>query len=256
MTDDTKHHHSRSGQIVNIACWSGPRNLSTALMYSFGARADCGVWDEPFYAAYLARTGLKHPMRAEILAAGDPDPNHIARRAGAPAPMGQAHFYLKLMTHHVLEGDSLDWAADATHVFLIRDPARVLASYSAKRENPTLEDIGFAQQSAIFDEVRARGWRYAVIDSFDIRRAPEPALRALCGAIGLPFDPAMLTWPAGGHPDDGVWAPHWYDAVHRSTGFAGAEGPLPVVDPALVAVHKAALPHYQRMKAETLSISA
>lgn len=241
---------------MNIACWSGPRNLSTALMYAFGARADCGVWDEPFYAAYLARTGIHHPMRDEIIAAGETDPAEVARRCAAPDPAGAAHYYLKLMTHHVLDGDTIDWAAEAAHVFLIRHPARVLASYSVKRENPNLSDIGFAQQCAVFETVKARGWRYAVIDSNDIRRAPEQALRALCAAIGLGFDPDMLAWPAGGHRDDGVWAAHWYDAVHRSTGFAGAEGPLPLVDAALAAVHDAALPHYQRMRAETLRIPA
>lgn len=241
---------------MNIACWSGPRNLSTALMYAFGARKDCGVWDEPFYASYLDRTGILHPMRDEILAAGDREFATVARRCAAAAPGGQPHFYLKLMTHHVLEGDGIDWARDAVHVFLIRHPARVLASYAAKRENPALADIGFVQQGAIFDEVVARGWRHVVIDSFDIRRAPEAAMRALCDAIGLPFDPAMLHWPPGGHPDDGVWAAHWYDAVHRSTGFAGAEGPLPQVDPALRAVHDAALPHYERLRAASLRIAA
>lgn len=241
---------------MNIACWSGPRNLSTALMYAFGARPDCAVWDEPFYATYLDRTGIDHPMRDEIIAAGITDWAEVARRCAAPDPEGAAHLYLKLMTHHVLDGDSLDWAAKAAHVFLIRHPARVLASYAVKRENPDLADIGFAQQSAIFQTVRARGWRYAVIDSNDIRRAPESALRALCDAIDLPFDPTMLSWPAGGHRDDGVWAAHWYDAVHRSTGFAGAEGPMPAVDPALSAVHDAALPHYQQMWAETLRIPA
>ena len=240
---------------MNIACWSGPRNLSTALMYAFGSRSDCGVWDEPFYAAYLARSGIRHPMQEAILTAGEPDPTKVAQACAGPDPKGAAHHYLKLMTHHLLPGDDLDWSAAAVHVFLIRHPARVLASYAVKRENPTLWDIGFAQQSAVFDAVRARGWRYAVIDSFDIRHSPEPALRALCAAIGLAFDPAMLTWPAGGHADDGVWAAHWYDAVHRSTGFAGAEGPLPCVDPSCRAVHDAAMPHYRRMQAETLRIA-
>lgn len=239
---------------MNIACWSGPRNLSTALMYAFGARGDCGVWDEPFYASYLARTGIDHPMRDQIIAAGQTDPVEVARRCATPAPRGQAHHYLKLMTQHHLPGDSLDWGGAAVHVFLIRHPARVLASYAAKRENPSLADIGFVRQAEIHDEVRARGWPCVVIDSVDIRRAPELALRALCAAIGLAFDPAMLCWPAGGHPDDGVWAPHWYDAVHRSTGFAAAEGPLPPVAPALSEVHAAALPHYLRLRAETLPI--
>jgi hypothetical protein len=239
---------------MNIACWSGPRNLSTALMYAFGARVDCGIWDEPFYATYLARTGLDHPMKAEIIAAGETDPAEVARRCGAAAPGGQPNLYLKLMTHHALEGDSLDWAAAATHVFLIRHPARVLASYAAKRENPTLTDIGFVQQTAVLDHVQSHGMPYVVIDSIDIRRAPEPAMLALCRAIGLPFDAGMLHWPAGGHRDDGVWATHWYDAVHRSTGFAGAEGPLPEVDPALRAVHDAALPHYTRLRAQALHV--
>ena len=241
---------------MNIACWSGPRNLSTALMYAFGARTDCAIWDEPFYAAYLARTGLDHPMRAEILTVGEHDPAKVGHRCAAMAPGGQAHFYLKLMTHHLLEGDSLDWAAGAKHVFLIRDPARVLASYAAKRENPTLSDIGFAQQTAIYDRLRGQGRPCVVIDSFDIRRAPDAALRALCTALDLRYDPAMLHWPAGGHPDDGVWAAHWYDAVHRSTGFAGAEGPVPPVDPGLRAVHDAALPHYEHLRAQALRLDA
>jgi hypothetical protein len=237
---------------MNIAAWSGPRNLSTAMMYAFGARADCDLWDEPFYAAYLERTGLAHPMRAEIIAAGETDPAKVAERCAAPAPTGRPHFYQKHMTHHMVGGFDRSWFAAVAHVFLIRHPARVLASYARKRENPTLDDIGFRQQAEIFDEVRKDGFPAIVVDSDDIRRTPEPMLRALCAGIGLPFDPAMLSWPAGGQPRDGVWAAHWYDAIHRSTGFAGPEGPLPAMDGHLAEIHDAALPFYEALKPHAL----
>ena len=238
---------------MNIAAWSGPRNLSTAMMYAFGARADCDVWDEPFYAAYLHRTGLAHPMRAEIIAAGETDPAKVAERCAAPAPTCRPHFYQKHMTHHMVDGFDRHWFAAVTHIFLIRHPARVLASYAQKRENPTLDDIGFRQHAEIFDAVRKEGLPAIVVDSDDIRRAPEPILRALCDGIGLPFDPAMLSWPAGGQPRDGVWAAHWYDAVHRSTGFAGPEGPLPAVTGPLTEIHDAALPFYDALKPHALT---
>lgn len=237
---------------MNIACWSGPRNLSTAMMYAFGARADCAVWDEPFYAAYLAATGLDHPMRSAILADGETDAHAVGERCARPAAGAAAVFYQKHMTQHMVWGLDQPWFDAVTHVFLIRHPARVLASYDRKRENPTLADIGFVQQAEILDAVVARGHRPVVIDSHDIRLAPEAALRTLCDAIGLPFDPAMLSWPAGGHPSDGVWAQHWYGAVHRSTGFAGAEGPLPDLSPGLQSICEAAMPHYSRLKARAL----
>jgi len=238
---------------MNIACWSGPRNLSTAMMYSFGARADCAVWDEPFYAAYLAQTGLNHPMREEILDAGETDPTVVAKRCTLPPSGGEPYFYQKHMTHHMLDHYDQTWFDEVVHVFLIRHPARVLASYSQKRENPTLEDIGFAQQSQIYDAVLSRGLNAVIIDSYDIRQQPETMLSKLCDAIGIPFDPAMLAWPQGGHPDDGVWAAHWYNAVHSSTGFAGPEKDLPVLSDDLQTVCEAALPHYDRMKSLAIS---
>ncbi|MGY3438726.1 MULTISPECIES: sulfotransferase-like domain-containing protein [unclassified Marinovum] len=237
---------------MNIAMWSGPRNLSTAMMYSFGARADCYIWDEPFYAAYLAQTGLVHPMREAIISAGEPDPAVVAKGCAMPAPGGQKLFYQKHMTHHMISGFDREWFGSVTHIFLIRHPARVLASYDRKREKPVLDDIGFRQQTEIFDQVRAAGAPAVVIDSADLRRAPEWMLRQLCTAIGIPFDPGMLRWPAGGHARDGVWAAHWYDAAHRSTGFAGAEGVLPTLTTALQAVADAALPHYRRLREHAL----
>ena len=234
--------------------WSGPRNLSTALMYAFGARPDCAVWDEPFYAAYLAATGADHPMRQEVIASGDTDPAVVAARCVGPIPGQKPHFYQKHMAHHMVAGFPLDWMAEVTNVFLIRHPARVLASYARKRENPVLEDIGAPQLMALYKTVRERGQNPVVIDSAVIRARPEAALRALCGAIDLPFDPAMLSWPEGGHAQDGVWAAHWYGAVHRSTGFDGPEGEMPAVDPAHGPVYEAALPAYRRLAALSLPV--
>lgn len=234
---------------MRIAMWSGPRNLSTAMMYAFGARSDCAVVDEPFYAAYLAKTGLEHPMRAEILASQPTQSDQVVSRLLGPIPWGASHFYQKHMTQHMVDGVPREWMQQVQNVFLIRHPARVLASFSAKYENPTLTDIGFPQQAELYDQVLASGGSALVIDSFDIRRDPKGMLQKLCQALGLDWDPAMLGWPEGGHPDDGVWAPHWYGAVHRSTGFAGAEGDLPPVENEIV---EDALPYYRKLEAVKL----
>ncbi len=229
---------------MRIAMWSGPRNLSTAMMYSFGSRADFSVMDEPFYAPYLAKTGFDHPMRDEIVASHETDPDKVGLACMA---QGTPHLYMKHMPHHMCEGFPMGWADDCVHIHLIRHPARVIASYAAKREAPTLDDIGFVQQSQIF--ARLGG---LVIDSTDIRADPEGMLRKLCDAIGLPFDPAMLRWPAGPRPEDGIWAAHWYPAVHASTGFAGAEGPLPETGPKLAPVLAEAMPYYEEMHARRM----
>lgn len=233
---------------MKIAMWSGPRNLSTAMMYSFGNRPDFEAMDEPFYAAYLHASGIAHPMGAEIMASQDTDPAKVAAAcAAAPAQ----HRYMKHMPHHMLDGFPLDWTRDCVNVHLIRHPARVIASYAAKRENPTLEDIGYPQQTTLFDKIGG-----LVIDSHDIRDDPEAALRVLCDAIGLEFLDAMLAWPTGPKPFDGIWASHWYGAVHRSTGFAGPEGTLPELDGAAADLCKTALPHYEALKARKLLIAS
>jgi len=233
---------------MKIAMWSGPRNLSTAMMYAFGARTDCAVWDEPFYAAYLSATGLDHPMRAEILAAGLRDPKAVIARCLGPSPAGKAVFYQKHMTQHMIAGFDRDWITKQQNVFLIRDPARVIASYVAKRENPTLGDIGFAQQAELFDMVcQTRGAAPLVLDSFSIRQDPAGQLKSLCAAIGISFQEQMLNWPAGGHADDGIWASHWYGAAHASTGFAPPEGDVPRVPDALKTLLDQARPFYDRL---------
>lgn len=230
---------------MRIAMWSGPRNLSTAMMYAFGARADFSIMDEPFYAPYLAASGADHPMAAQIIAAHETDPAKVAQSCLCD---GTPHLYMKHMPHHMLSGFPIDWAEDCINIHLIRHPARVIASYAAKREAPTLEDIGFVQQADLYQRLGG-----IVIDSTDIRARPEAMLRALCEAIGLVFDPSMLHWPAGPRVEDGIWARHWYGAVHRSTGIDGAEGPLPDVLPALQPVLDAALPFYSGLYQRRLS---
>lgn len=234
---------------MHVAMWSGPRNLSTALMYAFAQRADCAVIDEPFYAAYLQSSGADHPMRAAVLEEGEIDPNAVVRDCLAPVPM---HSYQKHMTHHMLPDFPLEWLAQVKNAFLIRHPARVIASYRAKRETVTLDDLGVVQQARIFDHVRSLGQRPVVIDSAAIRKDPNRALTALCDALGQPFDPAMLHWPKGGRAEDGIWAAHWYGAVHNSTGFAGPEGDLPDLYGTDLALAEAALPFYERLAALSL----
>ena len=239
---------------LRLAVWSGPRNLSTALMYSFAARGDCAVLDEPFYAAFLDRTKLEHPMRAEILAAHDKDPARIAAKLLGPVSEGTRLFYQKHMCHHMVPGIPRDWFAQVSHVFLIRHPARVIASYLAKRESPTIDDLGARQQWDLYHEITdVTGKAPHVIDATDIRAAPEEALRRLCIALEFPFTPRMLSWSAGPKPFDGAWAPHWYGAVHASTGFAGAEGPLPVLPEAAQPLLSAAMPHYERLAQRRLT---
>ncbi len=229
--------------------WSGPRNLSTALMYSFGARPDFAVWDEPFYGAFLAATGVEHPMRKQILEATETNPDAVAKACLGVIPEGKRNFYMKHMPHHMVDGFPFAWSSGCTNVHLIRHPARVVASYLKKREAPTLEDIGFKQQLYVFKQVGG-----IVIDSFDVRMNPERSLRGLCKAIQLPFDKAMLSWPKGGHKSDGVWAAHWYGSVHKSTAFAGPEGPLPDLSGDAAALVAAAQPYYDALAEHKLPL--
>ncbi len=229
---------------MKIAMWSGPRNLSTAMMYAFGNRTDFNVWDEPFYAAYLKQTGIDHPMREDVLAADETDAGAVAARIKAE----QGNVFLKLMSFHMCPGFPFDWADDCAHAHLIRHPARVVASYLAKREKPTLRDIGFEQQVALFERFPG-----PVVDTAAVRENPEKALNSLCSALCMAFDPAMLGWPKGPKPFDGVWAAHWYNAVHQSTGFAGAEGPLPQLTGEAADLVAQALPFYERMKLEAIT---
>lgn len=232
-----------------IAMWSGPRNLSTAMMYSFAARGDCQVWDEPFYAAYLQKTGIDHPMWDEVIAAGLADSRAVASACLSPLSADQSLFYQKHMTLHMVPDFDRGFMRGLTNVFLIRHPARVIASYAKKREAPELADIGFVQQAELFDEVADwLGHAPLVIDSADIRATPRETLSRLCASLNIPFTDRMLRWPAGPKPFDGVWAPHWYNAVHASTGFDEPEGDLPALSPEFQRLCDQALPHYKRLE--------
>jgi hypothetical protein len=195
---------------VRIAMWSGPRNISTAMMRSWGNRPDTFVCDEPFYASYLRDTGRAHPRADEVIAHGETDSRKVIAQLTGPAPDGKPIYYQKQMTHHLLPGIDRSWLARVTNCFLIRDPAEVIISYIKKNNDPTLEDIGFVRQAEIFDWVCARtGAVPPVVDARDVLENPERILKLLCGAVGVEFTEAMLSWPPGLRESDGIWAKHW-----------------------------------------------
>jgi Sulfotransferase domain len=201
--------------VTRIAMWSGPRTLSTALMRSFENRADTVVVDEPLYGYYLATTGISHPGREEIMASMATGwPEVLQQLASGQPPAGKTVFYAKHMTHHLLPEIDRELLGGMRHAFLIRDPRRLLASYAKVRATPTLADLGLEQQVEIFQRFGG-----PVIDAADLAAGPQVMLEALCEALSIPFDPAMLRWPAGPRPTDGVWAKYWYDNVWASTGF-------------------------------------
>ena len=200
--------------------WSGPRNISTAMMRSWGNRPDTFVCDEPFYAHYLQATGLAHPGAAEVIASGETDWRKVVAQLSGDVPAGKRIFYQKQMTHHLLPEIDRDWLGAMTNCFLIRDPAEVIVSYIRKNDDPALEDIGFGQQAEIFDWVRTHtGAIPPVIDAHDVLENPEKILKLLCDAVGVEFMEAMLSWPPGLRETDGIWAKHWYGEVEKSTGF-------------------------------------
>lgn len=229
---------------VRIAMWSGPRNISTAMMRAFENRTDTAVIDEPFYAAYLAATGIDHPLRAETLAAHESDWRKVVRCLTGPVPGGRAIFYQKHMTHHMLPEFDLDWMKECRNAFLIRAPEAVLASYSAKRERFLAADVGFQRQRELFErECDRLGRAPPVIDGEDVLGNPRALLTALCAAVEIPFSNRMLHWPAGPRPTDGVWAPAWYDSVERSSGFARRHAHPPLT-PELEQLAETLRPHY------------
>ena len=237
------------GMTKRIAMWSGPRNLSTAMMYSFAARGDCRVVDEPFYAAFLAQTGVDHPMRDAVLASQPNDPNAVAE--SLISPVSEPVYYQKHMAHHMHESWDSAWMGQVQNVLMIRHPVRVIASYAKKREAPTLDDLGFIQLARLFDQTDDP----VVVDSSDIRANPGGMLQELCRRVGIAWTDNMLRWPSGGHPQDGAWAAHWYGAVHASTGFDVAEPALPRLDASYARLAEAAMPYYQKLAAHKITIS-
>jgi hypothetical protein len=239
---------------LRIAMWSGPRNISTAMMRSFGARADTAVIDEPFYAFYLARTGHAHPMRAEVLASQPNDWREVVRGLLGPAPEGKRVYYQKHMTHHMLDEIGREWLREVRNAFLIRDPAAVLASYVQKRGEATLADIGVVQQRELFEREADRlGRAPPVVESFDVLKDPARVLAMLCTALGIEYSDAMLRWPAGRRVTDGVWAPAWYNAVEQSTGFGPPPAQAEIALPGdLQRIADEARPHYAALAKHAL----
>lgn len=238
---------------VRIAMWSGPRNISTAMMRSFGSRPDTSVIDEPFYAAYLTLSGIAHPLREDTLARHESDWRKVAAVLTGPVPEGRAIFYQKHMTHHMLPEIGRDWMASCSNAFLIRAPEAVLASYRARRAEFLPADIGFAMQRELFEQEAERlGRAPPVIDAEDVLRDPETTLRLLCAALGIGSSGSMLSWEPGRRPTDGAWAPAWYDAVERSTGFAGPRS-YPPLDGQLAAIAEEMRPHYDLLARHKLS---
>ena len=201
--------------------WSGPRNISTAMMRSWGNRDDTTVIDEPFYSFYLRATGIHHPGADEVIATGETDWRKVIAHLTGPVPGDKRIFFQKQMTHHLLPEVDREWLGAVTNCFLIRDPREVISSYVKKREDPALEDLGFVQQSGDFrfrphrDRMRVP----PVVDAKDVLQNPERMLRLLCEAVAVDFSESMLSWPPGLRDTDGLWAKHWYGEVAKTTSF-------------------------------------
>jgi len=205
---------------MHIAMWSPPRTVSTALMRSWGNRADTSVCDEPLYAYYLKTTGLPHPLAEEIIAEHDHDICSVLAWLTGPVPAGRTIFYQKHMAHHLLSQVDRAWLSRVINCFLIRDPREMLPSYVKKNGLPRFEDTGFPQMHEIFQLVRSQTATIPpVIDSRELLQAPRRTLQLLCDRLEVPFTESMLQWPAGPRATDGVWAKHWYSEVVRTTTF-------------------------------------
>lgn len=213
---------------VRIAMWSGPRNISTAMMRSFGSRRDCAVTDEPFYGAFLKQTGQQQPMADEIIASMDTDWANVKTAMRGPVPDGKPLWYQKHMPHHMVDNISIADFPEHRHAFLIRDPDHVVASYAAKRVEVTPDDLGYQRQLDYIDQAaQMTGTAPIMLDSADILQNPEGYLKALCNALGIAWDAAMLCWGTGTRDTDGVWASHWYNRVVDTTTFAPPNASIP-----------------------------
>lgn len=230
---------------LRLNVWSGPRNVSTALMYSFAQRSDTRVVDEPLYAHYLRRSQAPHPGVEEVLASMISDGERVVREV-ILGPCDRPVLFLKQMAHHLTD---IDWSflAQTTNVLLIRDPAQMLPSLAQNLPNPSLRDTGLALQTQLHQHLCDLGQRPAVLDAKLLLLNPRRVLMQLCARLGIPFEPAMLHWCAGPRPEDGVWARHWYYNVHRSTGFEPYHEKQTAFPPDLVPLLKECRPHYERL---------
>jgi Sulfotransferase domain len=233
---------------TRIAMWSGPRNISTTMMRSFGARADCAVSDEPFYGCFLKASGADHPMRDEVNAAMDCDWASVTSGMRGPVPGGKRVWYQKHMPHHMVGPVSIRDFPDHAHAFLIREPERVIASYGEMRGAARFEDLGYGGLLEYFEWARGAGLEPAVVDTSTFLADPAGKLPILCERLGIAWDPAMLSWPPGIHPEDGIWAPHWYGRVAASTTFGPPPGPLRNLDGTAAKLAERCRPYYETMR--------
>ncbi|MEM7443563.1 MAG: HAD family hydrolase [Pseudomonadota bacterium] len=240
---------------TRIAMWSGPRNISTAMMRAWENRPDTSVIDEPFFGVYLARTGVDHPGRDIYFPKLETDEAKVISRLTGPVPERRPVFYQKHMTLHLLPEMDRSWLAETRPAFLIREPGAVLASYTKQRRNVTLAEIGFVQQLEIFEREADRlGIAPPVIDGDQVLANPKAALSALCERLGMTFDPAMLSWPAGSRDTDGPWAPWWYKAVEASTGFNSRPPANVELPDDLKPIAEAARPYYEALEAHQIQV--
>lgn len=246
---------SMSDGVARIAMWSGPRNISTAMMRSWEARGDCAVSDEPLYAHYLrARPDVDHPSRDEIIARCETDWRKVVAELTGPPPGGRRVWYQKHMTHHLLPQVDRGWIGELSNAFLIRDPAEMIISLAKVTPSPTVADTGLPQQVELFNDVRARTGRTPpVIDARDVLMNPAGVLAALCGSLGVEYTERMRRWPAGPRESDGVWARHWYAAVERSTGFEPYQPREEAVPARLQPVLTECRAYYNTMQAHRLT---
>ena len=241
---------------LRLAMWSGPSNISTAMMRSFENRSDCVVSDEPLYAAFLKQTGLDHPGAAEVIADGECDWHKVTATLSSTIPESKAVWYQKHMSHHLLDDMDHQWIYALINVFLIRHPNAVVASYIKSRAELKPEDIGLLQQAELFDElIRETGKIPLVIDSAEFLDNPRGFLQTLCIHVGIPFQEAMLSWPSGSRASDGIWAKHWYASVWQSTGFESRPEQLVELSAEHQSIADACLPAYQKLHQQRLIIN-
>ncbi len=239
---------------IRIAMWSGPRNISTALMRSWEARGDTAVCDEPLYAHYLKLTGLAHPGADEVMARHETDWKRVVAVLTGPVPGSRPVFYQKHMAHHLLPDVGRDWIDALVNCFLIRDPAEMLASLDRFIPDPALEQTGLPQQVALFERaLERRGAVPPVVDARDVLSDPASVLGALCRRVGVGWTPKMLSWKQGPRPTDGVWARHWYADVERSTGFGPWRPPAGPLPPRLHSLLARCRPLYGRLWAHRIT---
>lgn len=234
------------GKRINM--WSGPRNISTAVMYSFAQRPGSKVVDEPFYAHYLLQSGAEHPGRDEVLESQPKDAARVIRNLLAHNSEKDLLF-LKNMAHHMVNMDAVldKLIRRFQHVFLIRDPAEMLLSLNKTLANPTLRDTAYNRQLELFNKVKSESTTPAVIDAKELLKNPKHVLSELCRRLNIPFFETMLSWEAGPLPADGIWAKYWYNNVHQSTGFKPYVPKQEDIPERLKPLYEKCKPMYQQM---------